>query len=68
MLNHLHETYAKERLHNKTLIDVKTSPIPRRELRFDNYFYSYINDPSGTLGSPNLSPFNTARTETHRDV
>lgn len=66
MLGRLHETLAKERAHTQTLLDVKTSPAPHRELRFDNYFYSYINDPTGTLGTPNLSPFNTARTETHR--
>jgi hypothetical protein len=61
LLRKLHDTCAKERQHNQVLHDIMTSPRERRELRFDNYFYSYINDPSGKIGSPNLSPFNTAR-------
>lgn len=42
IIQRLSETYAKERRHKDILHQTKQQRLEKRELRYDNYYFSYI--------------------------
>lgn len=44
MIQRLSETYAKERRHKEVLHQTKQQRLEKRELRYDNYYFSSIDN------------------------